>query len=127
MKFKLYEVINIKKFGDFFKRIRLNEEKKSEGNTEPKEERYDIQIQIEGDINLFIDEKEKIIEGAKQLLQMGKADNMEEAIINFAVMFRGLKFSKIKKTDEGTTVVVLKETAQDTTVNIYGNNEIGDR
>ena len=120
-------MIKIKKFGDFFKRIRLNEEKKFEENTEPKEERYDIQIQIEGDINLFKDEKEKIIEGAKKLLQMGKADNMEDAIITFAVMFRGLKFSKIKKTEEGTTVVVLRETARDTTGTIYGNNEIGDR
>lgn len=120
-------MINIKKFGDFFKRIRVREENKIEANTMHKVDSQDIQIQIEGNIHLFKDEKEKIIEGAKQLLELGKADNMEDAIVTFAVMFRGLKFSEVKKTEEGTTVVVLRETAQDTIKNIVESDEVGDR
>lgn len=72
-----------------------------------------IEIQIEGNIDLFKDEKERIIQGAKQLLAIGKADDMEDAIITAAVMFRGLKFKETKTTDDGKVVVVLRETAQE--------------
>ena len=101
----------MRKLGDFFKRIKVKEV-----NTTPvilKNSIENVQIHIEGDVQLFQDEKEKIIEGAKQLLEIGKADNIEDAIITYAIMFRGLGFSKtIKRSEDGNTIIVLKETAQ---------------
>lgn len=105
----------MREFGDFFKRIKVKssvEECKNNTSITKSNSGEDIQIDIKGDIGLFEDEKEKIIEGAKTLLQMGKADNMEDAIITFAVMFRGLKFCEVQKSEDGKTIVVLKEIAQ---------------
>lgn len=45
-------------------------------------------------------------------MEIGKAESIEDAIITYATMFRGLKFSNVQKTEEGKTVVVLRETAQ---------------
>ena len=53
----------MRKLGDFLKRIKIKEV-----NTTPviqKNSIENVQIHIEGDIQLFKDEKEKIIEGAK--------------------------------------------------------------
>lgn len=97
------------KLGDFFKRIREIEEPTSIAENKNTQE---IQIQIEGDLGLFKDENEKIIEGAKHLLEIGRAENMEDAIITAAVMLRGLKFKETKRTEDGRIVVVLRETAQ---------------
>ena len=99
----------MRKFGDFFKRIKLT--KIDNTNTENNRTQQ-VKIQIDGNINLFKDEKDKIIQGANQLLKIGKADNMADAIITFATMFRGLKFKETKRCEDGTLIVVLKETAQ---------------
>lgn len=101
---------------EFFKRIKAkdasNEEETKADVTQ------DIEIEIDGNIDLFKDEKEQIMQGAKQLLEMGKADNMEDAIITIAVMFRGLKFREIKKDESGRTIVVLKETVKQKDIEI---------
>ena len=101
----------MKKIGDFFKRIKV-EPKEVVSTASESSDTPSIEIQIEGNIDLFKDEKEKIILGARQLLEIGKADNIEDAIITYAVMFRGLKFSKVHNTKEGKNIVVLRETAQ---------------
>jgi len=101
----------LRKFGDFFKRIKVTQEPTT--SIDENKRSQEIQIQIEGDVGLFKDEKEKIIEGAKQLLEIGRAENMEDAIITVAVMLRGLKFKETKRTEEGKTVVVLMETVRD--------------
>lgn len=98
------------KLGDFFKRIK--ETQKSTTSIDKNKPSQEIQIEIEGDVGLFKDEKEKIIEGAKQLLEIERAENMEDAIITAAVMLRGLKFKEIKRTEDGRIVVVLRENAQ---------------
>lgn len=114
------------KFIKFFKKIKgSNEQSKTEEKT--MEKTNNIHIQIDGDIGLFKDEKQKIIEGAKQLLELGKCNDMVDAIITFATMFRGLKFREVKKTEEGEIVIVLKETAQEIKSSFYKDEEIGDR
>jgi len=101
---------------DFIKRIKGKEkapvnELKSDVTTQ------NIQIEIEGSIGLFENEKEQIIQGAKQLLEMRKADNMEDAIITIATMFRGLKYNETKESANGK-VIVLKETARQKNIEI---------
>ena len=116
------------KFRKFFKRIKgSSEQSKTEEKTMEKTNNTIIHIQIDGDIGLFKDEKQKIIEGAKQLLELGKCNDMVDAIITFATMFRGLKFREVKKTEEGEIVIVLKETAQELKSSFYKDEEIGDR
>lgn len=100
----------MRKLGDFLKRIKIKEV-----NTTPgiqKNSIENVQIHIEGDVQLFKDEKEKIIEGAKQLLEIGKADDIEDAIITYAMMFRGLGFERTEKSENGKKTVVLRETPQ---------------
>ena len=98
----------MRKLGDFFKRIKVEEKiEPVVKNTDIQ----DVQIEIEGNVELFKDEKEKIIQGARQLLELGRADDMEDAIITFATMFRGLRFSKVQKCEDGKKVIVLRETA----------------
>ena len=87
----------MRKLNEFLKGIRDN---KSEENTNTQVDTLNIQIQIEGDTGYFKDEKEQIIAGAKSLLETKAADNMEDAIITFATMFRGLKFKEVKKEGE---------------------------
>ena len=100
----------MEKLGAFFKRIK--ETQKTNTLIHENKTSQEILVQIEGDVGLFKDEKEKIIEGAKQLLEIKKAENMEDAIITAAVMLRGLKFKETKRTEDGRIVVVLRETVQ---------------
>ena len=100
----------MRKKGDFFKRIRV--EKNQDVVTSVDNEVSDVEIDIEGDIQLFKDEKEKIIHGAKQLLEIGRADNIEDAIITYAMIFRGLCFARTEKSENGKKTIVLRETAQ---------------
>jgi len=105
--------MKVSKFGDFFKRIKVT---KNDGSCIENNSTQKVRIQIEGNIDLFKDEKEKIILGAKQLLEIGKASDMEDAIITFATMFRGLRFKETKRSEDGTVIVVLRETTQQNTV-----------
>lgn len=100
---------------DFLKRTKLKE--KAPVNELKSDVTQNIQIEIEDSTGLFENEKEQIIQGAKQLLEMGKADNMEEAIIIIAVMFRGLKYNETKESANGK-IVVLRETAKQSNIEI---------
>ena len=94
------------KIRDLFKR-------KKQNNTDNQiDVVQEFEIQIEGDINLFEGEKEKIIEAAKQLLEIGKADDIQDAIISIGVIFRGLKFSEVQKTKDGKTIIVFSEVGE---------------
>lgn len=94
------------KIRDLFKR-------KKENNTNDQSNiTQEFEIQIQGDVNLFKDEKEKILQGAKQLLEIEKADDMQDAIISIGVMFRGLKFSDVQKTKDGKTIIVFSEVGE---------------
>ena len=99
----------MKNIENFFKRIKVNEDDIKPTNT--KVDDSNIEIEIQGDVNLFIDEKEKILEGANKLLELGRAENIEEAIITFATIFRGLKFMESKNVD-GKRVIILRETVR---------------
>ena len=104
----------MRKFGEFFKRIKYrNEQSKTTENNVKETNNTNIHIQIDGDTGVFKDEKQQIIEGAKQLLELGKCNDMVDAIITIATMFRGLKFREVKKNEKGEIVIVLKDTAQD--------------
>lgn len=100
----------MRKIGEFIKRIKV-EKNKHIVNT-LNNGVSDVEIDIEGDIQLFKDEKEKIIQGAKELLEIGKADDIEDAIITYAMMFKGLGFERTEKSENGKKTVVLRETAQ---------------
>lgn len=103
----------MKRIENFLKRIKVTKEEEtheSDKNSIPEVDTQGFQIQIEGDIELFEDEKEKIIQGAKQLLELGRAEDMEDAIITFATMFRGLKFHGTKNKENGIKVVNFGET-----------------
>lgn len=100
----------MKKLGDFLKRIKV--ERSQDVASIVNNEDSEVEIDIDGDIELFKDEKEKIIKGAKQLLEIGKADDIEDAIITYAMMFRGLGFERTEERENGRKTVVLRETAQ---------------
>lgn len=102
----------MKKFGDFFNRIKFRKEENVINDTVIEKKNKKIHIQIDGDTGLFKDEKEQIINGAKSLLEMGRCDDMVDAIITFATMFRGLRFQETKENAEGEVVVVLKDSEQ---------------
>lgn len=91
---------------DLFKRRKQNNTEKQIDIAEG------FEVQIEGDINLFEGEKEEIIKAAKQLLEIGRAEDMEEAIVTIGVMFRGLKFSQVQKTKDGKTIIVFSEVGE---------------
>ena len=112
--------MEVRKFGDFFKRIKLAEKDilSTENNSDKQ-----VQIQIDGDMDLFKDEKEKIIQGAKQLLEIGKATDMADAIITFATIFRGLKLKETKRCEDGTLIVVLRETVMQSIVAFNEDDE----
>lgn len=99
------------KIKDLFKR-------KKQNNTDNQIDiAQEFEVKIEGNVNLFENEEQKIIEGAKQLLESGNADNMQEAIATIGVMFRGLKFSEVQKTKDGKTIIVFSEVGEKKTQN----------
>lgn len=69
----------------------------------------DIQIVIEDYKNLFENEIEIIKNGALILLENGDVDNLEEGIIVFATMFRGLKYKNTEKEENGKTKIILRD------------------
>ena len=108
-------MLTINRLGELFKKIKgnSNESKVKENTNIEKTDNIHIRIQIDGDTGLFKDEKQKIIERAKQLLELGKCDDMVDAIITCATLLRGLKFRKVKNDGKGEIIIVLKDTAQE--------------
>lgn len=68
-----------------------------------------IEIIIEDNNNLFENEVELIKQGAINLLQNGNVDSLEEGIKVFAVMFRGLKYKRTEKDENGNIKIILKD------------------
>ena len=102
------------KINKFLERIKIKPKELPKTINENEENRINnIEIKIEGEIKLFENEEEIIIQGARELLQQGRAVNMQEAVITFAVMFRGLKYKGTQITDNGKQIIVLGETLQD--------------
>lgn len=76
---------------------------------EEKRTNIEIVIESESETPLFENESEQILLGAQTLLETKVADNIEDAIITFAAMFRGLKYQETKKAEDGKTIIVLKD------------------
>lgn len=68
-----------------------------------------IKIIIEDNNNLFEDEEELIKQGAINLFENGNVESLEEGIKIFAVMFRGLKYKKTEKDQNGNIRIILKD------------------
>lgn len=68
-----------------------------------------IEIIIEDNNNLFENEIELIKQGAINLLKNGNVDSIEEGIKIFACMFRGLKYKKTEKDEQGNIKIILKD------------------
>lgn len=75
------------------------------------EPKIDIQILSESEIPVFENEEETIRQGAQVFLENERARDLEEAIILFATMIRGLKYKRTEQTEEGNKKVILEETA----------------
>lgn len=76
-----------------------------------------IEIVIENHNDVFGDEQEKIKEGARILLENGGAENIEDGIITFATMFRGLKYKGIEKDENGNVKITLKDINLESSMN----------
>jgi len=68
-----------------------------------------IEIIIEDNNNLFENEIELIKQGAINLFENGNVDSIEEGIKIFAVMFRGLKYKRTEKDENGNIKIILKD------------------
>ncbi|MBQ3021563.1 MAG: hypothetical protein IJD92_05015 [Bacilli bacterium] len=68
-----------------------------------------IELIIENYNNLFENEPEIIKNGALVLLENGNVNNLEEGIIVFATMIRGLKYKKTQKEENGKTRIILRD------------------
>ena len=68
-----------------------------------------IEIIIENNNNLFKNEIEIIKTGALELVQNKNAESIEEGIIVFATMFRGLSYDKTEKDENGNIKIILKD------------------
>jgi hypothetical protein len=82
---------------------------KKKDKTNEKEAEPIIHIEIDNGSNLFKDEKEAIIEGAKQFLKSGKFKDLEEAILYTAIAIRGLKIKRIDRDIKGEVTIVLTD------------------
>lgn len=59
--------------------------------------------------NLFENEIEIIKKGALELVKNKNAETIEEGIIVFATMFRGLSYDKTEKDENGNIKIILKD------------------
>lgn len=72
-----------------------------------------IEIIIENATNQFENELEIIRNGAKELLENGNVDSLEEGIIVFATLIRGLRYRRTEKDEEGNIFIILKDISLD--------------
>ena len=72
---------------------------------------YDVDVIIENhhNIDTFKNEIEDIKSAALQLLELKKVDSFEEGIAFVAVNFRGLKYKRTIKDENGKITVILKD------------------
>ena len=64
------------------------------------------EIVIENNRGLFENEEEIILKGAQMILDEKRADNLEEAIIVFATMFRGLRYRRRVEDENGNKKII---------------------
>ena len=83
---------------------------------EVKKPNIEIRIESENDTPVFENEDIAIKEGAQILLDNKNVDSLEEGIITFATMFRGLKYKETETSEDGKTTIVLRETAYQKTL-----------
>ena len=83
---------------------------------EEKTPEIEIIIDTEGEKPIFEQEDEQIKIGAKIVLENNRAENMEDAIITFACMFRGLTYKGTEHTEDGRTIITFKDTAYQKTL-----------
>ncbi len=95
----------MKRIGDFFKRIKVEEQKDTQDTADSDKK---VEIHITKSSSMFTNEEEKIMLGAKQLMETGIFKNLEDAIVEVAVNLRGLRFKKIEKTENGKSIVMLE-------------------
>ena len=91
------------------KELHIVQEKEIKPNIE-------IKIESESDTPLFENEEESIREGAQSLLENKRVDSLEEGIIFFATVIRGLAYKETKKTEDGKTIIILKEKVYEKTL-----------
>lgn len=66
-----------------------------------------IEVIIENGNELFENECEIIKNGASTLLKVGNVDNLEEGIIVFATIIRGLKYKETIEDQNGNLKIIL--------------------
>ena len=98
------------------KKLGAKEDNKQEENAETEdsssnnqEKEDNIQIVIIGKGEMFEDEEEQIKVGAKQLLEIGRAKDMNDAIATIGTMFRGLRYRGTEVTEDGKTVITFED------------------
>lgn len=73
------------------------------------------EIVIENHHSLFTGEEEIITKGAQMMLDEKRVDNLEEGIIVFATLIRGLKYKRTDIDEEGNKKIILADiTLEDT-------------
>lgn len=90
---------------------------KEEPLTAQNDEINNIEIVIENNNGLFENEQEIIRKGAQTFLENGAVDNIEDGIIVFATMIRGLKYKTIEKDENGNIKIILKDISLDNSIN----------
>jgi hypothetical protein len=81
-----------------------------DGNLSGEIDASNIQINIIDENDVFQNERQKIIESALKLIQLGQYNNIEDAIICAATYDRGFRFSDTYINDKGKRVLVFRET-----------------
>ena len=78
-------------------------------NTTIQEPIDNIEIVIENHSHLFPNEIDTIKQSAKLWLEAGSVDSIEEGIISFAVIIRGLSYMRTEECENGKKTIVFRE------------------
>ncbi len=93
------------------KRFQLLETRKRVEKVSTKPEEPHIEIVIENNSELFENEHDIILKGAKGFLDNGIVDSLEEGAITFATMIRGLRYLRTEIDEDGTIKIYLRDNA----------------
>lgn len=96
---------------DYLKAIKnllLNIQDKPELEETVKEEAIP-EIIIKNSCNLFSKEEEIILKGGQMFLRDKRVDNLEEGIITFATLIRGLKYRRTDIDELGNKKIILED------------------
>lgn len=73
------------------------------------EKNDNTQIRIENHNELFENEEETIIKGAQVFLEQGHVETLEDGIITFATLIRGLKYKTTTKDEDGNQIIIFDD------------------